>query len=407
MVSVGLAQSADVDRRGHQTSTATTAPGGNAGSGPPLSAATVRPQSGWWPTTTTVSPRPEAAARTSSGVCAGREPLVGLGVDPHSPGDLGSRLPSAQERAGQHGVRLDAVVREALPEQAGVLSPGLGEGAQVVGLAESRLRMTHDEEPHAARIRPVPSGPPLGSGAVIRNVPGSGGWLEVVCGPMFSGKSEELIRRLRRAEIAGQRVLIVKPGSTTASTSRTSSAMPARRCARSPSTASEETLRRADGYDVVGVDEAQFFEPAIVDAAQELVARGKRVVAAGLDRDFRCEPFGPMPLLLCLAEFVDKLQAVCHQCGGAATRTQRLVDGEPAPFDGATIQIGALDSYEARCSACYRAGVAVRCARRSRLRRLRTRSPPVSEHGLSLVDVAESVVASPGTGVLYTVAADI
>ena len=82
-------------------------------------------------------------------------------------------------------------------------------------------------------------------------------------------------------------------------------------------------------------------------------------VAAGLDRDFRGEPFGPMPLLLCLAEFVDKLQAVCHQCGGAATRTQRLVDGEPAPFDGATIQIGALDSYEARCSTCYRAGVTV------------------------------------------------
>jgi thymidine kinase len=188
---------------------------------------------------------------------------------------------------------------------------------------------------------------------VIRTVPGSGGWLEVVCGPMFSGKSEELIRRLRRAEIAGQRVLIVKPRIDDRFDVSHVVSHAGARCARS------ETLRRAEGYDVVGVDEAQFFEPAIVEAVQELVARGKRVVAAGLDRDFRGEPFGPMPLLLCLAEFVDKLQAVCHVCGGAATRTQRLVDGEPAPFDGATIQIGALDSYEARCSACYRAGVVV------------------------------------------------
>ena len=84
-----------------------------------------------------------------------------------------------------------------------------------------------------------------------------------------------------------------------------------------------------------------------------------RNLVTELFRDFRCEPFGPMPLLLCHAEFVDKLQAVCHQCGGAATRTQRLVDGEPAPFDGATIQIGALDSCEARCGGCYRAGVRV------------------------------------------------
>ena len=194
---------------------------------------------------------------------------------------------------------------------------------------------------------------------MIRTVPGSGGWLEVVCGPMFSGKSEELIRRLRRAEIAGQRVLIVKPRiDDRFDVSHVVSHAGARMRAVAVGGV-DETLRRADGYDVVGVDEAQFFEPAIVDAVQELVARGKRVVAAGLDRDFRGEPFGPMPLLLCLAEFVDKLQAVCHVCGGAATRTQRLVDGEPASFDGATIQIGALDSYEARCSACYRAGVAV------------------------------------------------
>ena len=194
---------------------------------------------------------------------------------------------------------------------------------------------------------------------MIRTTPGTGGWLEVVCGPMFSGKSEELIRRLRRAEIAGQRVLIVKPRiDDRYDVAHVVSHAGARMRAVAVDGA-KDALRRADGYDVVGVDEAQFFEPEIVDAVRELVLGGKRVVAAGLDRDFRGEPFGPMPLLLCLAEFVDKLQAVCHRCGGAATRTQRLVDGEPAPFDGATIQIGALDSYEARCGACYQAGAVV------------------------------------------------
>ncbi len=192
---------------------------------------------------------------------------------------------------------------------------------------------------------------------MIRTVPGSGGWLEVVCGPMFSGKSEELIRRLRRAEIAGQRVLIVKPRiDDRYDVAHVVSHAGARMRAVAVDGVAD-ALRRSETSDVIGVDEAQFFEAAIVDAVQELVARGKRVVAAGLDRDFRGEPFGPMPLLLCLAEFVDKLQAVCHKCGGPATRTQRLVDGQPAPFDGATIQIGALDSYEARCSACYQPGV--------------------------------------------------
>jgi thymidine kinase len=194
---------------------------------------------------------------------------------------------------------------------------------------------------------------------VIRNVPGSGGWLEVICGPMFSGKSEELIRRLRRAEIAGQRVLIVKPRiDDRFDVAHVVSHAGAKMRAVSVDD-SRDALRRARAYDAVGVDEAQFFDDGLVETVEQLVASSKRVVVAGLDRDFRGEPFGAMPRLLCLAEFADKLQAVCHRCGGAATRTQRLVDGEPAPFDGATIQIGALDSYEARCGACYRAGVAV------------------------------------------------
>jgi thymidine kinase len=188
---------------------------------------------------------------------------------------------------------------------------------------------------------------------VIRLFPERGGWLEVVCGPMFSGKSEELIRRLRRAEIAGQRGLIVKPriddrydtGHVVSHAGATMQAVAA--------TKPEDIPGLADAYDVIGIDEVQFFPPEIVLAIDALVERGARVVAAGLDQDFRGLPFGAMPELLCRAELVDKLQAVCHRCGGPATMTQRLVDGAPAPANDATIVVGGLDSYEARCRACH------------------------------------------------------
>ena len=191
---------------------------------------------------------------------------------------------------------------------------------------------------------------------MIRTQPQSGGWLEVVCGPMFSGKSEELIRRLRRAEIAGQRALIVKPliddrydvGHVVSHAGAKMRAVTA--------ASGEEVRRLAAGYDAIGIDEVQFFDDSVVDAIDALVADGARVVAAGLAQDFRGRPFGTMPTLLCVAEFVDKLEAVCHRCGGPATMTQRLVDGRPAPFDGETIQVGALDSYEARCRACFEPG---------------------------------------------------
>ena len=104
---------------------------------------------------------------------------------------------------------------------------------------------------------------------------------------------------------------------------------------------------------MIGIDEVQFFTPGIVLVIDALVERGTRVVVSGLDQDFRGLPFGSMPELLCIAEFVDKLQAVCHRCGGPATLTQRLIDGRPAPFSGETIVVGALDSYEARCRACH------------------------------------------------------
>ena len=118
----------------------------------------------------------------------------------------------------------------------------------------------------------------------------------------------------------------------------------------------EEIPGLAEGYDVIGIDEVQFFAVEIVGVIDTLVERGMRVVAAGLDQDFRGLPFGAMPELLCRAELVDKLQAVCHRCGGPATMTQRLLDGRPAPADGATIVVGALDSYEARCRSCHRLG---------------------------------------------------
>jgi thymidine kinase len=192
---------------------------------------------------------------------------------------------------------------------------------------------------------------------VIRNPPERGGWLEVVCGPMFSGKSEELIRRLRRAEIAGQRVLIVKPRiDDRYDVAHVVSHAGARMRAVTADSATD-VLGLAEGYDAIGIDEVQFFDERIVAVVARLVESGVRVIAAGLDTDFRGEPFGSLPTLLAVAELVDKLQAVCHRCGGTATRTQRLLDGRPAPFSGETVQVGALDSYEARCTACYEPGL--------------------------------------------------
>ena len=173
---------------------------------------------------------------------------------------------------------------------------------------------------------------------------------------MFSGKSEEMIRRLRRAEIAGQRVVIFKPRvddryDATDVVSHAGARMRALAVESVP-----ELVARSAGHDVVGIDEVQFFDASIVGAALALAGAGKRVVVSGLDQDFRRLPFGPMPELLAHAEFVDKLQAVCHRCGGTATTTQRLVGGKPAPYSGETVVIGALDSYEARCRDCHEPG---------------------------------------------------
>ena len=192
---------------------------------------------------------------------------------------------------------------------------------------------------------------------MIRIPPQRGGWLEVICGPMFSGKSEEMIRRLRRAEIAGQRVVIFKPRIDDRYDGADVVSHAGARMQAVPVSTVAEVVEHVQGFDVVGIDEVQFFEPAIVSTALELADGGVRVVVAGLDQDFRRLPFGPIPDLLSFAEFVDKLQAVCHRCGGPATTTQRLVDGRPAPYSGETVVVGAAEQYEARCRGCHEPGL--------------------------------------------------
>jgi thymidine kinase len=173
---------------------------------------------------------------------------------------------------------------------------------------------------------------------------------------MFSGKSEEMIRRLRRAEIAGQKVVIFKPQIDDRYGATDVVSHAGARMRAIPVSSVAELRTRVQACEVVGIDEVQFFEPEIVATALELADRGLRVVAAGLDQDFRRLPFGPIPELLAHAEFVDKLQAVCHRCGGPATTTQRLVDGAPAPYAGETVVVGAAEQYEARCRECHEPG---------------------------------------------------
>lgn len=177
------------------------------------------------------------------------------------------------------------------------------------------------------------------------------GRIEVICGSMFCGKTEELIRRVRRAIIAKQKVKVFKPSiddrygiqNITSHTGQSVEAISV--------SAASEILEIANGdTTVVAIDEAQFFDDGITEVVQELVdSFGNRVIVAGLDLDFRGEPFGAMPQLLAIAEDVTKLHAICVSCGKEASRTQRLVNGEPAHYDDPIILVGAQESYEARC----------------------------------------------------------
>jgi len=182
----------------------------------------------------------------------------------------------------------------------------------------------------------------------------SGGWIEVICGSMFSGKTEELIRRVRRAQIARQKVQVFKPvldnryavEKVTSHNGIHFEARPVKDAAELLSLVEPDTT-------VVAVDEVQFFDWQIAEACKRLADRGTRVIVAGLDMDFRGEPFGPMPLLMAQAERVDKLQAICVRCGAPASRTQRLINGQPAAYDDPIILVGASEVYEAHCRHCH------------------------------------------------------
>jgi thymidine kinase len=184
---------------------------------------------------------------------------------------------------------------------------------------------------------------------------GRGGWIEVISGVMFSGKSEELLRRIRRATLARRRVQVFKShlaerygGLQVVSTHDGG------RIESEPVSASVDVMERLrSDTQVVGIDEVQFLDHGVVDVANALADAGIRVIAAGTDMDFRGEPFGPIGPLLAVAERIDKLQAICVRCGQLATRNQRLIDGRPAPAEGPTIQVGGLETYEARCRECH------------------------------------------------------
>lgn len=180
--------------------------------------------------------------------------------------------------------------------------------------------------------------------------PNHHGWIEAVVGPMYSGKSEELIRRLRRAQIAKQKVIVFKHS------------IDDRYCTENVVSHNGNKIKAInipdaesiykyieDDIDVIGIDEVQFFDNKIIDVVTDLANRGMRVVVAGLDMDFRGEPFGPTAHLMAIAEFVDKLSAICMKCGSPAHRTQRLINGKPARYSEPIVLVGATESYEARC----------------------------------------------------------
>ena len=180
------------------------------------------------------------------------------------------------------------------------------------------------------------------------------GYIETVIGPMYSGKSEELIRRLKRAKIAKQNIVVFKPQIDDRYSKEDVVSHSGDSIKAIPISDSNQIYDYIDEKtQVVGIDEVQFFDDNIVDIAIDLADKGIRVIAAGLDMDFKGEPFGPTPRLLAVSEFVDKIQAICSVCGQPATRSQRLINGQPARYDDPIIQVGAVESYEARCRKCH------------------------------------------------------
>lgn len=176
------------------------------------------------------------------------------------------------------------------------------------------------------------------------------GWIEVICGSMFSGKTEELIRRVRRAKIANQKVVIFKPTSDVRYAESQVVSHDQNIIESIPLRSSREILKHAAGMEVIGIDEAQFFDMDLPDVCQQIALRGIRVIAAGLDMDYLGRPFGPVPNLLSIAEYITKVHAICPHCGNLATHSYRLTE------ETDTVVLGEKDKYEPRCRTCYHMG---------------------------------------------------
>ncbi len=173
------------------------------------------------------------------------------------------------------------------------------------------------------------------------------GWIEVVCGSMFSGKTEELIRRLRRAQIAKLKVEIFKPTIDNRYSEKEVVSHDAKAIVSNPVENSKDILKHIDDVDVVGIDEAQFFDDGIVDVCETLANKGVRVIVAGLDMDFQGNPFGPMPILISKAEFVTKVHAICMKCGNLAQFSHRISN------EKSVVELGEKDKYQPLCRSCY------------------------------------------------------
>lgn len=174
------------------------------------------------------------------------------------------------------------------------------------------------------------------------------GWIEVIVGSMFSGKSEELIRRLNRARIARQKVQVFKPAIDARYSDEEIASHSGQKHLSQPVSSTAEMMKMiAADTEVVGIDEGQFFDMELIDAVNRLAHSGRRVIVAGLDQDYTGKPFEPMPQLLSVAEFITKTHAICVKCGGTANYSQRTVESE------ARVEVGASDKYEARCRKCF------------------------------------------------------
>lgn len=176
------------------------------------------------------------------------------------------------------------------------------------------------------------------------------GWIEVICGSMFSGKTEELIRRLKRAQIADQEVIVFKPKMENRYDEKKVVSHDSREINSIPVDNLNEILEKSEYKDVVGIDEAQFFDMELPDICARLALDGKRVIVAGLDLDFRGMPFGPMPNIMAVAEYVTKVHAICVHCGNLATHSYRITE------EDSRVLLGEMESYEARCRRCFNMG---------------------------------------------------